>query len=71
LQDFIGAIGDFDLALEIHPYHFFSFYRRAMAYWHLSDYAQALSDTESALRLQPGNAQAVRLKELSLAKLKM
>ena len=41
LQDFVGAIGDFDLALNIHPYHFFSLYRRGMAYWHLGDYAQA------------------------------
>jgi putative GTP pyrophosphokinase len=71
LQDFLGAISDFDLALDIQPYHFFSLYRRAMAYWHLEDYSQAIADAESALRLEPNNPQAMRLKELSLQKMKM
>lgn len=71
LQDFLGAIADFDLALSLHPYHFFSLYRRAMAYWHLGDYAQALADSVAALKLEPENSQAVRLKDLSLQKMKM
>jgi len=52
--------------LSLHPYHFFSLYRRAMAYWHLGDYAQALADSVAALKLEPENSQAVRLKDLSL-----
>jgi putative GTP pyrophosphokinase len=71
LQDYLGAIADFDLALSIHPYHFFSLYRRAMAYWHIGDYAQALADSEAALKLEPENQQALRLKEISLRKIKM
>jgi tetratricopeptide (TPR) repeat protein len=57
---------DFDLALDLHPYHFFSIYRRAMAYWHVGDYAQALADSEAALRLEPENDQAARLKRVGV-----
>ena len=35
-----------------------------MAYWHLGIYAQALADSDAALKLEPDNAQAARLKEL-------
>ncbi len=62
-QDHIGAAEDFTLALDIHPYHFFSRYRRAMAWWRLGDAAQALSDCEIALHIQPDNALALRLRD--------
>jgi tetratricopeptide (TPR) repeat protein len=71
LQDYEQAIEDFDLALGIHPYHFYSRYRRGMAWWHLGDYVQALADSEAALKLEPENTAVLRLKALSLEKLKM
>jgi hypothetical protein len=42
-----------------------------MAYWHVGDYAQALSDAEAALRLEPENELASRLRDLALRKMKM
>lgn len=71
LQEYGSAIRDFDTALTIHPYHFYSRYRRGMAYWHLGDYPQALADSEAALRLETDNVSAMRLKNLALSRLKM
>jgi hypothetical protein len=42
-----------------------------MAYWHLSDYAEAVADSEAALKLEPDNPQALRLRDMALRKMKM
>ena len=57
------AIDDFTKALEIHPYHFFSRYRRALCWWQLGDYVQAHADCEIALRIKPENKLAQELQK--------
>jgi len=57
------AIDDFSKALEIHPYHFFSRYRRALCWWQLGDYVQAHTDCEIALRIKPDNKLALELEK--------
>lgn len=61
LEDFPGAIDDFTAALKIHPYHFYSRYRRALTYYRLGDIAQAHADCEIALRIEPDNRLALQL----------
>lgn len=61
LQDSEGAIDDFTAALVLHPYHFYSRYRRAFMYFKMGDLAQAHADCEIALRIEPGNALATSL----------
>jgi len=57
------AIDDFTMALEIHPYHFFSRYRRALCWLQLGDSVQAHADCEIALRIDPGNRLAQELEK--------
>ncbi|PKL05813.1 MAG: (p)ppGpp synthetase, partial [Spirochaetae bacterium HGW-Spirochaetae-9] len=51
LEDYLGAAEDFSGALLIHPYHFFSRYRRALCYFRMGDVATAHADCEIALRI--------------------
>jgi len=61
LEDFMGATDDFTSALKIHPYHFFSRYRRALCFFKMGDAASAHADCEIALRIEPSNTLAVHL----------
>jgi putative GTP pyrophosphokinase len=61
LDDLPGAAEDFTGALRIHPYHFFSRYRRALCYFKMGDTAQAHADCEIALRIEPDNKLALHL----------
>ena len=61
LDDLPGAAEDFAGALRIHPYHFFSRYRRALCYFKMGDVAQAHADCEIALRIEPDNGLALHL----------
>jgi putative GTP pyrophosphokinase len=70
-QNYSAAIEDFNNAIAIHPYHFYSTYRRAQAFFHLGDYPKALGDCELALDLSPDNENVLRLKSMTLKKLKM
>jgi tetratricopeptide (TPR) repeat protein len=70
-QNYSAAIEDFNNAIAIHPYHFYSTYRRAQAFFHLGDYPKALGDCELALDLSPENENVLRLKSMTLKKLKM
>ncbi|HAL93829.1 MAG TPA: hypothetical protein DCP56_03605 [Spirochaetaceae bacterium] len=47
----------------MHPYHFFSRYRRALCWWQLGDYVQAHADCELALRIMPENKLAQELQK--------
>lgn len=70
-QNFSAAVEYFNGALAIHPYHFYSTYRRAQAYFHLEDYPMALADCEAALELEPENEGLKKLKGMVMKKLKM
>jgi len=61
LEDIPGAVEDFSGALALHPYHFFSRYRRAEAYFKLGDTAAAHADCEIALRIEPKSPLAIHL----------
>jgi len=61
LEDHMGAAEDFTGALHIHPYHFFSRYRRALCYFKMGDVATAHADCEVALRIEPKNELALHL----------
>jgi tetratricopeptide (TPR) repeat protein len=62
-DDLGGASDDFTSALEIHPYHFYSRYRRAATFFRLGDVAGAHADCELALRIEPKNPLALYLME--------
>jgi putative GTP pyrophosphokinase len=66
-----AAIDDYTQSLQLYPYQGFCLYRRAQAYYHLEDYAEALADCEAALAMDPKITAASRLKELCQNKLKM
>jgi putative GTP pyrophosphokinase len=65
------AITDFTAALELYPDQAYTLYRRALARYHLEDYTEALADAESALEIDQSVAEAQKLKDLLLKKLKM
>lgn len=54
--DYDQAIGEYTVALQLHPASADAFISRADASRLKGDYAQALADYGSALRLEPGNA---------------
>jgi putative GTP pyrophosphokinase len=66
--DYEQAIKYYDLSLACNPFQFYAFYRRALAYLKIGDPMLALEDCEAALRIEPGNPKALRLKEALLGK---
>jgi putative GTP pyrophosphokinase len=61
LDDTAGAVEDFTATLELHPYHFYSRYRRASCFFKMGDLAAAHADCEIALRIEPENPLASHL----------
>jgi len=63
IEDTSGAVEDYTAALDIHPYHFYSRYRRASCFFKMGDIAAAHADCEVALRMEPDNRLALYLFE--------
>ncbi|HEY9055495.1 MAG TPA: tetratricopeptide repeat protein, partial [Rectinemataceae bacterium] len=61
MEDLAGAVEDYTAALAIHPYHFYSRYRRASCFFKMGDAAAAHADCEVALRMEPDNKLAQHL----------
>jgi len=58
--DFVGAISDFDLALQLDPHDVSALRSRGDAKRMLDDFAGAIEDLDAALKLEPRNAFALR-----------
>lgn len=58
--DFVGAISDFDLALQLDPHDVSALRSRGDAKRMLDDFTGAIADLDAALKLEPRNAFALR-----------
>ncbi len=57
-KDYRGAIGYFDMAIEIDPNYATAYFNRGTTYGDLSDYQQAIRDYDKAIELNPNLAEA-------------
>jgi putative GTP pyrophosphokinase len=71
MKQYSSAIDDYTMSLTINPYQPFCLFRRGQAYYHIGDLPQGLADCENSLALEPGNASAVKFRELLHEKLRM
>ena len=53
LNDYRGAIKDFDKTLELHPNHAIAFAQRGISKGSLGNYSEALIDLNKSIKLQP------------------
>jgi tetratricopeptide (TPR) repeat protein/predicted aspartyl protease len=58
-HDYDAAIADLTRACELAPTESSYFYERGMAHWHKGNGEQALADFDQAIRLRPGNVDAL------------
>jgi WD40 repeat protein/tRNA A-37 threonylcarbamoyl transferase component Bud32 len=66
-QDFLGAIADFNQALQINSQHIQSLTNRGNAYLELGNYDLALADYEQALKINPHHPEASQGRDKILA----
>jgi len=58
IEDYTGAIDDFNETLKIRPDLIFGYFRRAQTRFNIEDYENALHDFDKALELKPNYAEA-------------
>ncbi len=53
LKDYVGAIDDYNKAIELYPNYAIAYYNRGGAKYDLQDYAGAIEDYNKAIELDP------------------
>ena len=65
LQDYQGAISDFNKAIEINPNDADHYYNRSRSYYFLKDYYQAISDSTKAIKFNSKYEKAFAVRGIS------